>query len=87
MREMAVRVLVAFALISPVKVRNMILGGGIIRSGGKTSYIMWVDFIGTWIFGVPLGLIAAFVWKMQLPYVFYTFFRGMCSFRNLCISL
>ena len=71
MREMAVRVLVAFALISPVKVRNMILGGGIIRSGGKTSYIVWVDFIGTWIFGVPLGLIAAFVWKMQLPYVYF----------------
>ncbi|MGN1166304.1 MAG: MATE family efflux transporter [Lachnospiraceae bacterium] len=70
-RKMAVRVLVAFALISPVKVQNMILGGGIIRSGGKTSYIMWVDFIGTWIFGVPLGLIAAFVWKMQLPYVYF----------------
>ena len=68
---MGVRVLVAFALISPVKVQNMILGGGIIRSGGKTSYIMWVDFIGTWIFGVPLGLIAAFVWKMQLPYVYF----------------
>lgn len=65
------QVLLAFAVISPVKVQNMILGGGIIRSGGKTKYIMWIDFIGTWIFGVPLGLLAAFVWKLAIPYVYF----------------
>ena len=67
---LASRILVVFALISPVKIQNMILGGGIVRSGGKTKYIMWVDMIGTWIFGVPLGLVGAFVLKLTIPYVY-----------------
>lgn len=67
---LASRILVVFALISPVKIQNMILGGGIVRSGGKTKYIMWVDMIGTWIFGVPLGLVGAFVLKLSIPYVY-----------------
>lgn len=70
-RTLAVQILTAFALISPVKVQNMILGGGIIRSGGRTKYIMWIDLIGTWCFGVPLGLLAAFVWKLPIPYVYF----------------
>ena len=49
----------------------MILGGGIIRSGGKTKYIMWVDIIGTWIFGVPLAFISAFILKLSIPYVYF----------------
>lgn len=70
-RGTAYQILAAFALISPVKVQNMILGGGIIRSGGKTDYVMWIDMIGTWIFGVPLGLLSAFVWRLQIPYVYF----------------
>lgn len=64
------QVLAAFAIISPVKVQNMILGGGIVRSGGKTNYIMWVDFIGTWLFGVPLGYLAAFVLRLPIAGVY-----------------
>lgn len=70
-KAVAYQILIAFAIISPVKVQNMILGGGIIRSGGKTSYIMVTDFIGTWIFGVPLGLLSAFVWNLEIPYVYF----------------
>lgn len=69
-RLTARKILFVFALISPVKVQNMILGGGIIRSGGKTKYVMFIDLIGTWIFGVPLGVLAAFVWKMPIPVVY-----------------
>lgn len=67
---LACRILYVFALIAPVKVLNMILGGGIIRSGGKTKYVMWIDLIGTWIFGVPLALLSAFVLKLPIPYVY-----------------
>lgn len=70
-QEMTRSILFAFAVIAPVKVQNMILGGGIIRSGGKTKYIMWVDFIGTWLFGVPLALLSAFVWKLPIAYVYF----------------
>ena len=49
----------------------MILGCGIIRSGGKTKYVMVIDMIGTWGFGVPLGLLAAFVLKLTIPFVYF----------------
>lgn len=69
-QELTRSLLLAIAVIAPVKVLNMILGGGIIRSGGKTKYIMWIDLIGTWIFGVPLGILAAFVWKLPITPVY-----------------
>ena len=49
----------------------MILGGGILRSGGRTKYIMAIDMVGTWCLGVPLGLLSAFVWKMPVSYVYF----------------
>lgn len=64
-------ILIAYAIIAPFKVQNMILGGGIIRSGGKTKYVMMIDTIGTWVFGVPLGFLAAFVCGLQIPYVYF----------------
>lgn len=70
-RTMAYQLLVVFAIVSPIKVQNMILGGGIIRSGGKTKYVMWIDVIGTWVFGVPLGLFTAFVLKLPIAYVYF----------------
>ena len=69
-KALTCQILWAYALIAPVKVLNMILGGGVIRSGGKTQYVMLVDTIGTWCFGVPLGLLAAFVLKLSIPDVY-----------------
>ena len=55
-KDLTRQILVAYALVAPFKVLNMILGGGIIRSGGRTKYVMFIDMTGTWCFGVPLGL-------------------------------
>lgn len=68
---LTVKILTAYAVIAPFKIQNMILGGGILRSGGKTKYVMFIDLIGTWIFGVPLGLLAAFVLKLPVPAVYF----------------
>lgn len=68
---LANQILAAYAIIAPFKVLNMILGGGIIRSGGKTKYVMVIDLIGTWVFGVPLGLLSAFVFRLPIPYVYF----------------
>ena len=65
------QILLAYALVAPFKVLNMILGGGIIRSGGRTKYVMFIDMIGTWCFGVPLGLLSAFVLKLSIAYVYF----------------
>lgn len=70
-RLLAKQILIAYALVAPFKIQNMILGGGVIRSGGKTQYVMAIDITGTWVFGVPLGLISAFVLKLSIPYVYF----------------
>lgn len=81
----AQQILIAFAIISPVKVQNMILGGGILRSGGKTNYTLAIDLIGTWCVGVPVGLLTAFVLKLPIPYVY--FFLSLEECVRLIISL
>ncbi|SDF42785.1 MATE family efflux transporter [Marvinbryantia formatexigens] len=70
-RHITKDILLAFAVISPVKVQNMILGGGILRSGGRTKYVMYIDFIGTWLFGVPLGLLSAFLFHLPIAWVYF----------------
>ena len=70
-KAMTRQILLAYAIIAPCKVLNMILGGGILRSGGRTKYIMAIDMAGTWCLGVPLGLLSAFVWKLPIPYVYF----------------
>ena len=65
------QILTAYALVAPCKVLNMILGGGILRSGGRTAYVMAIDLVGTWGFGVPAGLVTAFVFALPVPYVYF----------------
>ncbi|WP_394949630.1 MATE family efflux transporter, partial [Streptococcus alactolyticus] len=65
------QLLLAFAILAPIKVQNMILGGGIIRSGGRTKYIMIIDMMGTWLIGVPLGLFTGLVLKLPIVWVYF----------------
>ncbi len=76
-RQMTSFLLIAYALVAPVKVQNMILGG-ILRSGGKTTYVMLIDLIGTWIFGVPLGMLAAFVFNLPIAAVYFVLSMEEC---------
>ena len=69
-KQTAMQLLTVFALVSPVKVLNMILGGGIVKSGGKTRIMMGIELLGAWGFGVPLGLLGAYVWHLEIPYVY-----------------
>ena len=64
------QILFVYALAAPFKVLNMILGGGILRSGGRTASVMGIDMLGTWGFGVPLGLLGAFVWRLPIASVY-----------------
>lgn len=84
-KETGKMLLIVFALYAPVKVENMILGGGIIRSGGNTKIIMIIDIIGTWCIGIPLCIIAAYVFQWGIVGV-YALFTTEEIFR-LIISL
>ena len=72
------QILTAYALVASCKVLNMILGGGILRSGGRTAYVMAIDLVGTWGFGVPAGLVTAFVFALPVPYVYFALSLEEC---------
>ena len=65
-KELGRLLLIIFAIYAPVKVENMILGGGIIKSGGDTKTIMMIDIAGTWLIGIPLCLFAVYVLKWDI---------------------
>lgn len=69
-KRLASYIIYALAIVIIVKVSNMILAGGVLRSGGNTKITLLIDLIGTWVFGVPLGLLSAFVWKMPIHMVY-----------------
>ena len=69
-KELGKILLIVFALYAPVKVENMILSGGIIRSGGNTKIIMVIDIVGTWCIGIPLCLLAAYVFRWGIVGVY-----------------
>ena len=70
-RAIGLALLIAFAVLMPIKVLNMILGGGIIRSGGRTKYIMMIDMLGTWLIGVPIALVTGLVFKFPIVWVYF----------------
>lgn len=70
-KKITVYILFAFSAVLFAKVCNMIIGGGIIRSGGKTNIVLVIDLIGTWIFGIPLGLLSAFVFHLPVYWVYF----------------
>lgn len=54
---------------------QMITTKGVIRAGGKTKEIMILDIVSTLGFGIPLGFIAAFVFRFP-PGIVYLVIRG-----------
>ena len=83
-KELGKILLIIFALYAPVKVENMILGGGIIRSGGNTKIIMAIDIVGTWCIGIPLCLLAAYIFKWGIVGGVYAAYHGR-NIQACCI--
>ncbi|MCR5641694.1 MAG: MATE family efflux transporter [Lachnospiraceae bacterium] len=69
-QQQAIWILYAYCLVFCGKVTNMVLGGGILRSGGQTQYTMLIVIGATWLVGVPFGLISAYLfhWPIHLVY-------------------
>ena len=63
-------ILLVYAFVAPVKVSNMILAGGILRSGGRTDLTGAIDILGTWGLGVPLALISSSLLHLPIHLVY-----------------
>lgn len=48
---------------------NIVVIVGVLRSGGDTKFVMFTDMFCQWFVGIPLGILAAFVWKLPLSWV------------------
>lgn len=70
-RQATVRILYVFSGFLFVKVSNMVLAGGILRSGGKTGYTLAIDLFGTWGVGVPLGLLTGMALHLPIHWVYF----------------
>lgn len=49
-----------YVIISIAKNVNYINNVGILRAGGDTKYVMWLDTLGVWIWGLPLAAISVY---------------------------
>lgn len=43
---------------------------GVLRSGGDTKFVLFLDLLSQWLVGIPLGLMGVFLWKLPLMWVF-----------------
>ncbi|MCR4788123.1 MAG: MATE family efflux transporter [Lachnospiraceae bacterium] len=50
---------------------NSTLIAGVFRAGGDSRFGFWCDLIDMWVYAVPLGLIAAFVLKLPVKWVYF----------------
>ena len=84
-RKVTVKILIAFALVFTAKVFNMVVGGGVLQSGGQTKFMTAVNIIGTWGFGVPLGFLSAYLFHLPIWWVY--FILSLEEYVRLGISL
>jgi putative MATE family efflux protein len=56
--------MIMFALFQPVKVSNMIMGNGILKSGGITRFVAIVDVVVAFCIGLPAAYLLAFHFGM-----------------------
>lgn len=62
--DYAKSILLVYALIVPFRMLNMVNNIGVLRPGGDTRFVMYLDLLGVWLVGLPLALLGAY---LQLP--------------------
>lgn len=68
--QMAGVCLLVFSGFLFVKVANMVLGS-VLNSGGDSRFILVMESSATWFVGVPLAIIAAFVLRLPIGWVYF----------------
>jgi putative MATE family efflux protein len=60
----------AIILFLPARIMNMILGDGILKSGGETKFMLKMSLFTLFGIGVPMGILTGFLFKLPLVYVY-----------------
>jgi len=69
---LASTVLIVLALSGWLKIINMTLAMGVLRAGGDSTYVTYIDIIGMWVVSIPLTITAAFYFELPLIFVVMT---------------
>ncbi len=70
LRYTVLQLMIVVILGLPLRDNNFLLIVGLMRSGGDTKFCFYVEMLSLWLVGIPLTLIAAFVLKLDLLYVY-----------------
>lgn len=65
----SVLILNIFAILSPIRMMNLVIIVGILRGGGDAGYALKAEAIPMWCIGVPLAFIGAMFLKLEIHYV------------------
>lgn len=53
-----------------LKMLNMVIINGILRAGGENKFCLQMDFIATWMFGLPFTAVSAFIFNLSFEKVY-----------------
>lgn len=63
-------VLIVYAFLVLGKMLNMVNNIGVLRAGGDTKFVLYIDMLGVWFIGLPLALAGAFWLSLPIYAVF-----------------
>jgi Na+-driven multidrug efflux pump len=69
-KEYARRILLVISLTLWIRINNMTIIVGILRSGGDTRFGLILDVGTVWLVGIPLAAVGAFVFHLPVYYVY-----------------
>ncbi|MEG1060182.1 MAG: MATE family efflux transporter [Oscillospiraceae bacterium] len=69
-KALAVEIMGVMAFLLALTSLEIVCISGVLRGGGDTKFAFAVDACCTWLIGVPMGLLAGFVWKLPVIWVY-----------------
>ncbi len=85
--QMSAKLIVIYAVASPVRMIPYMTIVGIFRSGGDTISGLWIDSINVWLVGVPVTLFVGFVLKAPFIFAFLAMYSEDVLKSVLCIII
>jgi len=85
--DLSAKLLMFYAIASPIRIIPYMTIVGIFRSGGDTISGLWIDSVNVWLVGVPVTLIVGFVLKAPFIFAFLAMFSEDILKSVLCIII
>ena len=85
--DMSARLLLFYAVASPIRIIPYMTIVGIFRSGGDTISGLWIDSVNVWLVGVPVTLLVGFVLKAPFIWAFLAMYSEDVLKSVMCIII